>query len=519
MKTRRNNMAIRLLDEPAARHPSKVAVLDSSGVTRFADVAEHSRCAASALVAAGCRPGDRVLIALADSSAFVEAFFGCVRAGLIAVPVSVSSLSLDFALYLSGAMPRAAVADGRALPELKRALRNVPYALEIIYEVQSDAEPPWRSDSARTTTRSDVVHAASPDDPAAILYTSGSTGRQKATLHSHHGFIAAAEAVGRAVFELNETDTVLCMPKLTFSFGLGFGMCFPLSVGALTVLGEQRRELEGFGKLVMEHRPTVVAAVPSTLAAVLRAARSWLAVDLSSVRYVVSAGEPLPLKLADAFKKQFRVPVLDGMGSTEMLTHFITNRPGRQRRGSCGYPVPGCEASLRDDDGTEVEEDEVGTLWINAPTKFLGYWSDGEGTDGATPQGWFCTKDQLRRDADGFFYYVGRADDMLKVSGLWVSSAEVEAAAEHHQAVERAVVTTREDPMGVRRLILYVVPKNGSRLTGAELLRHLSGLVAEHMLPVACVALDSFPLTANGKVQRAHLPDPSWTRGVAHAME
>jgi 4-hydroxybenzoate-CoA ligase len=170
--------------------------------------------------------------------------------------------------------------------------------------------------------------------------------------------------------------------------------------------------------------------------------------------------------------------------------------------------IPGCEAKVQNEDATEAADGEVGTLWVKTPSKFLGYWQDGRLNDSATHHGWFCTGDQVRRDSDGFFYFAGRADDMLKVSGLWVSSSEVEAAAAEHAAVDRALVTVREDRAGVRRLVLYVVPNSGVELTPAALLRHLSNLIADYMLPSACVVLDTFPLGSNGKIQRGGLPDP-----------
>lgn len=467
------NAAQVMLDEPAAREPDRIAIAAGASPVTFAALSALTNRIGHALRQLGCEPGDRVVLAASDSVDFFATLLAIIKIGAIAVPVT----SDDHAL----------------LPDLGARF------------VFLDASTLSASASSSTLTAVPMP----PDDPALVLYTSGSTGRQKPVMHSHRAVIAAARLVGGEAFGIRATDRVLSTARLSFAFGLGFGLFIPLAAGATTILGAAR-DLRALAQLIADHRPTVLCGVPSLLDVLLRASATWLPLDLSSLRFIVSAGEPLPASLYDGYRDRFGVEVLDGLGSTELLTHVITNRPGQSRRGSCGTAVPGCEVSLLNDAGAPVADGEIGNLHVKTPTAFLGYWQRPELTIAVTSARGVATGDKLSRDADGFYHYHGRNDDMVKVSGLWVSPTEIESVLRTHPAIERCAVTTRADAAGHRRLVAYVVTRTATTLPMSDLYRYAGDRLPSHMIPAAFVTLPALPLTPNGKLQRLALPEPRW---------
>jgi len=263
--------------------------------------------------------------------------------------------------------------------------------------------------------------------------------------------------------------------------------------------------------LLAELRPTIFCAVPSVLEVLLRAADSWLTLDLSSLRFIVSAGEPLPIQVFEKYRDRFGVEVLDGLGSTELLSHVISNRPRHARAGTCGVPVPQVEVMLVDESGVPVGDNEIGTAWVRSVPSFVEYWRRPEVTARTKVDGWIATGDKLYRSSDGYYHFCGRTDDMIKVSGQWVLPREVESVICQHPAIESAVVTTRQDPSGRRRLVAYVVPAPGVAPTVSELVRDSSVRLPEHMMPSAFVVMSTIPRTPTGKVTRGALPEPSWS--------
>ena len=496
------------IDGPAFRHPNKIAIVTLAESLSYGGLLRRSNQAANAIEALGCRRGDRVLLALPDSPDLVAALLGCAKLGTIAVPVSPFAAPDDYGHFVRDTEPSVAIVDAGALPAFEAASDGTPVrALTCGDTGERAVQQSWRRwcDAASSLF---APRALSADDPVVLFYTSGSAGLPKAAMHTHRSLLAAVRNVGDGVFGLCADDRVFSVPKLTFAFGFSFGMCFPLAQGATTILNARATRIEDVSALFAACRPTVIASVPSVLAGLLKASRSGTRLALSCTRVIASAGEPLPLSVNHGLREEYGVDVVDGIGSTEMATHYLSNRPGRAVAGSVGTAVPGCEVALRDDTGNAVHDGEIGTLWVRTESAFAGYWRRPSATATLIVDGWFNTRDHVQADGQGGFRYIGRADDMLKVGGLWVSPSDVETALCSHAAVDRAAVTTKPDATGVRRLVGYVVPVNGEPIDRLALVRHIAMRLPPHMMPSSLLVVRELPMTGNGKLNRRMLPTP-----------
>jgi acyl-coenzyme A synthetase/AMP-(fatty) acid ligase len=449
---------------------------------------------------------------MADSAQLVAVLLAILKAGSVAVPVAGNGTVTDYAFYLEDTGASIVVADQQCADLIRSATHDSTVPVLVLDEMQLFASvDAWVAgrEPRKPASAGFETYCTRRADPAFILYTSGSTGRQKAVVHCHGALIAALQNVGVDAFGLQASDMVLSSARLSFAFGLGFGMYIPLLVGASTIL-RPTKDVRTLANIITALRPTILCGVPSLLNVLLRASETWLDLDLSSLRFIVSAGEPLTEATFDAYTDRFGLEVLDGIGSTELLTHFITNRPGRARRGSCGTPVPGCTVLLVDVHGNAVPDGEIGSLRVKADTSFLGYWCKSEGYPHLERRDEIATGDMLYRDGDGFYHYCGRDDDMLKVSGLWVSSCDIESVLSRHPDVERCVVTVREDDSGRRRLVAYVVMNDSATLRIQDLYRFVGDRLPDFMVPSAFVTVRGLPSTPNGKLSRAALPKPNW---------
>jgi benzoate-CoA ligase len=474
-------------------------------IITYAALDDAARLAAGAMRSLGCEAGDRVLVCLPDSCEAAAVLLGGLWIGAVMVPVHTSASAADLCAFADDLAPALAIVHHAAasLPgDLTRRIRIAAFG-------DSCSEPAlidWR-EQVRTSERCLEPWATAPEAPAIIAYTSGSTGRQKGAIHTHGNIVAASEAIGLTVFKLTASDTVLSTSSLSFSFGFGFGLCLPLFVGATTILTSNRSALDTCAAEIGRHAPTVLCGVPTLLGRLLDAAGSWLSLDLSSLRFIVSAGEPLPPAIYDGYRQRFGVEVLDGIGSTEMFSHFITNRPGASVRGTCGTVAPHCEVRLVGEDGGDVPDGMVGDLRVRSPWMFAGYWNRPHLP--ANTDGWVSTGDKLTRHPDGHYRHCGRNDDMLKIAGQWVAPADIEAVLRTHPAVRHGVVTTRQRERESRRLVAYVVPRDRAAVpTALELLRYTAERLPSHMVPAAFVLLEALPVTPNGKLNRAALPSP-----------
>ena len=517
----RINIAAHFLDRPASAHPQRIAIAGEGPAFTYAQLAELSQRAAGAFAASGARPGDRVLIVLPDSADFIAAFFGAARTGAIPVPVNPQSRQADFEHYLADTGAKIAVVHHAALAEFSRAVKVAPDCRVFLSGDAPNDEMSARIDrwidALSSASLAAGVHGTSAGDAAFILYTSGSGGRPKGAVHAHKDMLVCAENHAQRVLGLRSDDVMFSVSKLFFAYGLGNGMYFPFSVGATTILDPERPRADRALEIVARNRPTVFFSVPTFYAALLAQAEKTHA-DFSSVRLAVSAGEPLPAEIFERFRSRFGIEILDGIGSTEMLHIFISSRPGRARPGSCGVPVPGYEAKIVDEAGAELSAGEIGNLLVRGESAFAEYWGIPELTARTKRSGWVLTGDKFLRDLDGYFHYCGRADDMMKVSGMWVSPGEVENALLGHPHVGEAAVVAEYDQDGLARPVAYVVLRASAIAdvrSAHDLREFVRAKLAGYKCPHEIRFISELPKTATGKIQRFLLRDRARDAGRA----
>ena len=474
---------------PAFRHGGRTITC--------ADVAEAVNRAGQALAGLGLQIEQRVLLALDDSPAFVATFWGAAKLGAVAVPVNTLMRSEEYAFLLDDSRARVVVAE--------------PAAARIIREVSKSS--PWLR-AVLTTDELARLMAKAPSElaPAATVdedilywgYTSGSTGLPKAAVHSHRDFVAAADLVGVGIFGIRPDDVTFSVSKMYFAFGLGNTLYFPQRVGASSLLVPERLDPARIFDVIEAERPTVFFAVATVYARLLQVANAKPR-DLSSLRLCVSSGEALPPAVFDAWNERFGLPLHDVVGSTEALHDFIANSPGATRRGSAGKAIPGFEARLVDDAGQPVGTGTVGHLLIKGPTTSPYYWNRRERTRLTMLGEWLRTGDMFWQDDDGYFYFAGRSDDMLKVRGLWVSPIEIEAALVAHPGVIEAGVVGRPDGDGLLKPHAFVVLRPGHGAVETELKAFLRERLAGYKIPDRIEVVEDLPKTATGKIQRFRL--------------
>lgn len=525
------NIADEFVSRPAREHPERVAILGEPRPFTYREVEEAVNRAANVLRDWRCKPGDRVLIALPDSIEFIAAFFGAAKIGAIAVPVNSLARASDYAYWLSDTGARIAIVHKSVFTESASewAHGKWPAALEVIAiagecaSETADRERTmaeglsahtvvcWEEQCERAPTEC-LAHRTAATDSAFFLYTSGSGGTPKAAIHRHEDMVHTSRGYAQAVLGLGPDDITYSVSKLFFAYGLGNGMYFPFSVSARTVLDPGKPKPERTAEVLRKYRPTVLFSVPTFFAALLREADRGLALDCSSVRRAVSAGETLPAEIFEQFKRKFGVEILDAIGSTEMLHMFLASRPGRARAGSCGSEVPGCRAKILSDDGAELPRGEIGNLWVRGGSAFTGYWNKDELTARTKRGDWVLTGDKFTCDADGYFHYCGRADDMMKVGGMWVSPGEVENALLAHPAIAEVAVVAQENENGLIHPAAYVVVKNGFEVRGElaqEIRDWLRKKMASYKCPQTVQFVENLPKTATGKIQRFLLRSPT----------
>jgi benzoate-CoA ligase family protein len=475
----------------------------------YADLAASVDRCANGLAGLGVEIEHRVVLALNDSPAFAAAFWGTTKLGAVAVPVNTLMTAAEYEFLLTDSRARVAIVEAPVAGRLLAVRHRCP-SLRAIIVVGGPALP-------GTHDFDELLAGAKPTcEPAPTVaddicywgYTSGSTGKPKAAVHSHAHFLAAADLVGVAVFGLEADDLVFSASKMFFAFGLGNSLYFPARVGAASVLVPERIDAEGAFDVIARERPTVFFTVPTLYARMLAvddAEHRW---DLSSLRFCVSSGEALPPAIFDAWAERFGLELVEVLGSTEALHDFIANAPGAARRGSVGRLVPGFEARLVDDAGAPVPDGVVGHLLIKGPTTSPYYWNRRERTQATMLGPWLHTGDMLARDADGFYMFAGRGDDMLKVAGMWVSPADIEAALMEHPGVLEAGVVGQPDDDGLTRPHAVVVLKDGwtaSPDLAATLIEFVARRAGSHRAPATVAFADELPKTATGKVQRFRL--------------
>ena len=500
----RFNAAAHLLALNAGR-AGVLAYIDDTQRLTYAALADRVRRCAAGLLALGLRREERVLMVMHDSVDFPVAFLGALYAGLVPVPVNTLLTADDYAYMLDHSAARALLVSSALWPVLKAAAgeRSLPVFASGPGDTPSGARPfAALLDAAPLAAPADTRG----DDFGFWLYSSGSTGRPKGTVHSHANLYWTAELYGTPILGLRAGDVGFSAAKLFFAYGLGNALTFPLSVGATTVLMAERPTPAAVFKRWVEHGVTVFFGAPTGYAGMLASpdlpARSQVKLRLCS-----SAGEALPREIGERFTAHYGAEIVDGLGSPEMLHIFLSNRPGEVVYGSTGRVVPGYRLRLVNEAGTDAAPGEIGDLYVSGPSSALMYWGQRDKSR-ATFQGeWTKTGDKYSVDERGCYVYAGRSDDMLKVSGIYVSPFEVEATLMQHPAVLEAAVIGIEDADGLTKTKAYVVRKPGQSVSEDELKAFVKERLAAYKYPRTIEFIAELPKTATGKIQRFRLRD------------
>jgi benzoate-CoA ligase len=398
----------------------RVAIICGEEEVTYRQIQECSNRLGNALRALGVVREQRVMLLLLDTPAFVYSFIGAMKIGAVPIPTNTLLKSPDYEYMLNDSRATVVIVSAQLLPALDAIPRErLPFLRDVIVAGDSPAgllgldallhqEPPELD-----------VEPTSRDDVAFWLYSSGTTGFPKGAIHLHHDAVVTADLYARGILRMTDQDRTFSVAKLFFAYGLGNALTFPFAVGATTILFPGPPTPANVFEQIQKHRPTLLFSVPTNYGMLLATEPPAEGdFDLSSVRLGISAGEALPRALFERFQSRFGVEILDGIGSTEALHIFISNRSGRVRPGSSGEIVPGYLARIVDDDGQEVSDDEVGNLLIRGDSVCAGYWNKHERTKDTIEGHWIRTGDKYTRDADGYYWYAGRTDDMLKVGGI-----------------------------------------------------------------------------------------------------
>ncbi|MEO7391985.1 MAG: benzoate-CoA ligase family protein [Ramlibacter sp.] len=497
------NAAHDLLNRNASR-PAKPAFVDASsgaGLT-YGELSIQAHRFANALRARGLRPEDRVMIATLDTLEWPVVFLGCMLAGVVPVAVNTMLTTKDFDFMLRDSRSQALFVSKALLPAFESLIGKVP-TLKAVY-LAGDAGANSVSALVQSGDGAAQVAETCADEACFWLYSSGSTGTPKGTVHLHSHLIQTAELYGRAVLGIRESDTVFSAAKLFFAYGLGNSLTFPMSVGATAVLLPSRPSPVDVFTVLRKYQPTIFYGVPTLYAALLADAGRPRPAELN-LRVCTSAGEALPADIGKRWTETYGCEILDGIGSTEMLHIFLSNRPGQVRYGTTGKAVPGYELRIVADDGSECGLGEIGELQISGPSAALMYWNNRARTKSTFAGEWTRSGDKYTRDADGYYTYGGRSDDMLKVGGIYVSPFEVEACLAGHDSVLEAAVIGVADSDDLVKPKAYVVLKPGRSATAPELQAYVKGLLAPYKYPRWIEFVPELPKTATGKIQRFKL--------------
>jgi benzoate-CoA ligase len=491
------NAAVDLIDRNLREGvASKLAFIDDHGSITYAGLSERVNRCANAMRAMGLQHEDRIMIAMLDCIDWPTVFLGAIKAGVVPVCVNTLLKPQDYAYMLADSRVKALFVSDELWPAMSDVAKT-----SFLKHIVSPAQLQTALSAASPNAEAAPTKA---DEACFWLYSSGSTGSPKGTVHVHSSLMATADLYAKPILGINQNDVVFSAAKLFFAYGLGNGLTFPMAVGATGILMAERPTPDAVFKRITEHQPSIFYGVPTLYAAML-GSPNFPSKDKHHLRVCTSAGEALPEQIGTRFTAETGVEILDGIGSTEMLHIFLSNRPGEVRYGTTGKAVPGYDIKLVGEDENDVDVGDIGDLYIRGASAAQGYWNQREKSRTTFQGEWTKSGDKYSVDADGYYTYAGRSDDMLKVSGQYVSPFEVESAIATHSSVFEAAVVGAEDPEHLIKPKAFVVLKPGASLTEDELKLHVKAKLAPFKYPRWVEFVDELPKTATGKIQRFKL--------------
>ena len=506
----------------------RIAILGPDGAVTYEDLCALACRTCAGLGGLGLQRGDRVMLFLNDTSAYPSIMFGAIRAGLVPVLINTSSPADLIRYYLQDSAARAVFTDAEH-SHLFNAQTLMHTGVETIVTVGASAQAPipgievlswseWIEKYPEDAGEADTAR----DDMAFWMYSSGSTGKPKGIVHLQHDLLYTAESYGRHILNITAGDRCFSVPKIFFAYGLGNSIAFPFSVGASSILYPGRPQPEQIFETIRKFKPTIFFGLPTLYNALMQVGDSVGRGDLESVRLCISAAEVLPPELGDAWRERFGRRIIEGLGSSEMTHIYLSNRPGDAKPRAAGKRVPGYEIKLTDRDGRIVKQGEEGILWIRADSSSPCYWNLPGKTDEAMRGDWVWSGDRFVEDEDGFFYFQGRADDLVKISGQWVYPLEVELCLADHPGVLECAVMALELPDGRMTLKAFVAPNdnpvNEEKFT-AELQNFVKQALLPYKYPRIIEYLSELPKTGTAKIDRQALRNRDQSGQPASGME
>lgn len=497
------NMADYFLDDRIREgHGSRIALRTSEENWTYAQVqARANRWASLLTLAISVVPEQRVMIALPDVPDFVACLFGTLKAGAVVVMVNPGLPAEQLSRLMQYVSPSVAIVGSGNLDKFHKAANGVSAPPKIVVQGAPGTESGLAAASPNFNN-----HPAHPADAAMWLFSGGTTGLPKGVVQSHTSFVNTTELYARRVLNYGPDDITLSVPKLFFGYATGANLLFPFSVGASAVLFPERSTATAIFDQIERHRPTILINVPTMVRHMVSDPTAHDH-DLSSLRLATSAGEALPVKLHHRWNELFKTELLDGLGTAEMWHVFLTNRPGNVRPGTLGQVVSGFEIQLCDEDGLPVPDGEVGRMRVRGDSRAIYYWRNPTQSRAAFVGEWYVSGDMMVRDSDGFYTYQGRADDLIKVSGKWLSPREVENCLLEDPRVKEAAVIGIETLDGLLKPVAFVIPSDLTETTAleTELQEHVKKSLEPYKYPRAIHFMEDFPRTHLGKVDRGAL--------------
>ncbi len=479
------------------------ALITDDGVYSYADVQRRANRFAAALREKGIEPEQRVLIALKDGMDWVATFFGVLKLGAAVVMANPGLKRDEIEYFLEYTRAKVVVTELASAAVFRDAGASVPTLREVL--VVGEGPFTRRLESVSDAFETFKTHR---DDAAIWLFSGGTTGRPKGVVQTHRSFVNTTELYAKGALGYAETDITLSVPKLFFGYATGSNLIFPFSVGATAVLFSEKSTPEALFARISKHRPTVLINVP-TMVHQMTSHPEASRQDLSCLRATTSAGEALSEELYQRWQKLFGVPLLDGLGTAEMWHIFLTNTISKVRPGSLGLAVPGFDVRVCDDEGRELPRGETGFLWVRGASRAIAYWHEMDKTQQVFRGEWYASRDMVRQDDDGFFYYCGRDDDMLKVGGRWLAPAEVENCLQQHSNVAEVAVVGVPDTQGLVKPWAYVVARSCAKDARASFAEDLRAFALERLEPYKAprqvIVLEAMPRTHLGKIDRGRL--------------